>query len=83
MTSIGLDEARTRLSELLDQVARGEKILITRRGKPAALLVPPPLEAEWDVREVVREMLEIRDRAGPTLGGTATIRELIEEGRRF
>jgi prevent-host-death family protein len=83
MTSIGFYEARTRLSELLDQVARGKRILITRRGKPAALLVPPPPEAERDVRAVVREMLEFRDRAGPTLGGKATVRELIEEGRRF
>jgi prevent-host-death family protein len=83
MTSIGFYEARTRLSELLDQVARGKKVLITRRGKPAALLVPPPKEAQRDVRLVVREMLAFRDHEGPTLGGKATIRELINEGRRF
>ena len=83
MTSIGFYEARTRLSELLDQVARGKKILITRRGHPAALLVPPPQETAKDVRQVVREMLAFRDREGPTLGGKTTIRELIEEGRRF
>jgi prevent-host-death family protein len=83
MTSIGFYEARTRLSELLDQVANGKRILITRRGKPAALLVPPPGEVERDVRQVVREMLELRDREGPTLGGQVTVRELIEEGRRY
>jgi len=83
MTSIGFYDARTHLSQLLDQVAKGKKVLITRRGKPAALLVPPPHEAERDVRGVVREMLEFRDREGPTLGGQATVRELIEEGRRF
>jgi len=83
MTSIGFYEARTRLSELLDQVARGKKILITRRGKPAALLVPPPKEAVQDTRQVVREMLEFRDREGPTLAGKATIRQLLDEGRRY
>ena len=83
MTSIGFYEARTRLSELLDQVARGKKILITRRGTPAALLVPPPKKTDKDVRQVVREMLAFRDQEGPTLGGKTTIRELIEEGRRF
>jgi prevent-host-death family protein len=83
MTSIGFYEARTHLAELLDQVAKGKQILITRRGKPAALLMPPPKEPEADVRQVVREMLEFRDREGPSLGGKATIRELIEEGRRF
>ena len=40
MTSIGALEAKTRLSELLDRVARGEEIMITRDGKPAARLVP-------------------------------------------
>ena len=82
MTTMGFYEARTRLSELLDQVARGKKILITRRGKPAALISPPPREHQRDVRQVVHEMLAFRDREGPTLGGVVTIRDLIEEGRR-
>jgi prevent-host-death family protein len=82
MTSISFYEARTHLSELLDQVGKGKKILITRRGKPAALLVPPPQEAEKDVRQVIKEMLEYRDRHKRTLGGIS-YRELIEEGRRF
>jgi prevent-host-death family protein len=83
MRTVGFYEARTHFSELLNQVAKGEKVLITRRGKPAALLSPPPTESPKDVRQVVREMLEFRDREGPTLGGKTTIRELIEEGRRF
>ena len=83
MNAIGFYEARTRLSELLDQVAHGKKILITRRGKPAAMLVPPAMAAERNVRNVVREMLDFRDREGPTLEGKVTVRELINEGRRF
>lgn len=82
MTTIGFYEARTRLSELLDQVARGKKILITRRGKPAALLMPPPAEVVNDVRQVVADMLAYRDRQKRTLGGLSA-RALIEEGRRF
>jgi prevent-host-death family protein len=82
MTTISFYEARTRLSELLDQVAKGKKILVTRRGKPAALLLPPPKEAKKDVRQVVKEMLEYQDRQKRTLGGIS-VRELIEEGRRF
>jgi prevent-host-death family protein len=80
MTTIGFYEARTQLSELLDQVAKGKQILITRRGKPAALLSPPPKEETKDVTDVVREW---QKREGPTLGPDLTIRELIEEGRRF
>jgi prevent-host-death family protein len=83
MTSIGFYEARTHLSQLLDEVAKGKSVLITRRGKPAALLSPPPAGEKKDVRRIVREMLAFRDREGPTLGGKGTIRELIGEGRRF
>jgi prevent-host-death family protein len=83
MTTIGFYEARTHLSELLDRVAKGKKVLITRRGKPAALIGPPPRQRQRDVRQVVEEMLAFRDREGPTLGGQVTIRELIYQGRRF
>jgi prevent-host-death family protein len=82
MTKMSFYEARTHFSELLDRVAKGSTVLITRRGKPAALLMPPPAEANKDVAEVVKEMLAFRDREGPTLG-SLTVRELIEEGRRF
>jgi antitoxin (DNA-binding transcriptional repressor) of toxin-antitoxin stability system len=80
---MGFYEARTHLSKLLDRVAKGKKVLITRRGKPAALLSPPPRQEQRDVHQVVQEMLAFRDREGPTLGGKVTIRELIDEGRRF
>ncbi len=32
--------AKTHLSRLLDQVEQGEEVIITRRGKPVAKLVP-------------------------------------------
>ncbi|MEJ6390901.1 type II toxin-antitoxin system Phd/YefM family antitoxin [Gymnodinialimonas ulvae] len=34
-------EAKTNLSKLLEAVARGERVVITKHGKPAAELVPP------------------------------------------
>jgi prevent-host-death family protein len=37
--SVGVHEAKTHLSRLLDDVAAGEEVLITRRGQPAARLV--------------------------------------------
>ena len=37
---IGAFEAKTRLSELLEQVGRGRTFLITRRGRPVAELRP-------------------------------------------
>ena len=40
MERIGAYEAKTHLSRLLDRVARGESLTITRHGKPVARLVP-------------------------------------------
>jgi prevent-host-death family protein len=82
MTSIGFYEARTRLSELLDAVARGKTVLITRRGKPAALLSPPPSEKRQDTARVIAEFKSYSRKQKRTLG-KLTYRQLIEEGRRF
>ncbi|HEV2856822.1 MAG TPA: type II toxin-antitoxin system prevent-host-death family antitoxin [Solirubrobacterales bacterium] len=40
MARIGMHEAKTQLSKLVERVEAGEEIVITRRGQPAARLVP-------------------------------------------
>jgi len=40
MAEVGTFEAKNRLGALLDRVEHGEEIVITRRGKPVAKLVP-------------------------------------------
>ena len=80
-TYVGSFEAKTHLSALLERVANGEKITITKHGKPIAKLVPvDPVELP-DIKLVVAEMLSYRDEKQRTLDGI-TIRELAEEGRR-
>lgn len=37
---VNVHEAKTHLSRLLDQVARGEEIILAKAGKPYARLVP-------------------------------------------
>jgi prevent-host-death family protein len=41
MHTVGAFEAKAKIAELLDKVAAGETVLITRRGEAAALMVPP------------------------------------------
>ncbi len=38
--SVGVHEAKTHLSRLLEEVAAGEEVVITRRGEAVASLVP-------------------------------------------
>jgi len=40
MKHVGIFEAKTHLSSLVDEVAKGGEIVITRHGKPVAKLVP-------------------------------------------
>jgi len=81
MTTVGSYEAKTHLPQLLERVARGEKILITRHGQAVAMLVPAAGEEKLDVQQTLRKMRELRK--GVTLGPDLTIRQLIDEGRRF
>ena len=80
MREVGAFEAKNTLSALLDQVEHGEEIVITRRGKEVARLVPPRgaihREAAREAARTIREM-----RKGVTLGGLG-IKDLINEGRR-
>lgn len=40
MRRINVRQAREKLSELLDEAERGESVIIERRGRPVARLVP-------------------------------------------
>ena len=79
MRRIGAYEAKTHLPRLLDEVAAGETITITKHGVPVAVLVPPGGSGRAGVRDAVAGLRDFR--AGHPLGGV-TIRELIDEGRR-
>lgn len=41
---LGVGEAKRRFAELLDRVGSGERVVVHRRGHPAAVLVPPTQE---------------------------------------
>jgi prevent-host-death family protein len=80
VSSVGSFEAKTHLAALLDRVANGETVEITRRGVPVARLVPAGAGHPEDLKKVAREIRDLR--RGNRLGGLK-IRELINEGRRF
>lgn len=80
MTSVGSFEAKTHLPQLLERVAGGERILITNRGKPVAMLVPPEVATPRPAEEVGRDMLAYRDQVKRKLGGS--FRELAREGHK-
>ena len=78
MEQIGSYEAKAHLAELLDKVERGESILITRNGRAAALLTPPPGGRSSTIEQAIVEIRAFAKRH--TLG--MDLRTAIEEGRR-
>ena len=53
---ININEAKTRLSQLVDRAANGEEIVIARSGRPVARLVA------WRPRPVARKAGRLRGR---------------------
>jgi prevent-host-death family protein len=79
MKEVGAFEAKSRLGQLLDWVEAGEEVVITRRGKVVARMVPPG--TAFDRERGRRAAQRIREmRKGVTLGGLA-LKDLISEGR--
>jgi prevent-host-death family protein len=79
METVGAYEAKTHLPKLLERVLKGERITITKHGVPVAVLQPIEFSKKVDIRSVVVELRKFRDKH--RLGG-ASIRDMIEEGRR-
>jgi prevent-host-death family protein len=77
MRTVGLFEAKQKLSELVERAGEGERIGITRRGKLAALIVPAHPEASLE--DIFQDIDRIRKRAKQHKGVSA--KDLIEEGR--
>ena len=78
--TVGAYEAKTHLASLLKQVARGKEVVITKRERPVARLVPvdsPRLKRE----DVFRRIRAFHGRL--SLGKGETVKDLINAGRRI
>jgi prevent-host-death family protein len=77
-------DAKTRFGDLLDRVARGEEVVITRHDKPVARLIPEGAQRLDDVRRAVAGLRalqqQIRRRSKARLSD-AEVRSAIDEGR--
>jgi prevent-host-death family protein len=60
MSTVGLFEAKTHLSELVARVERGEEVIITRHNRPVARLVAvePAAPTDQSRRQAVKALLQ-------------------------
>lgn len=81
MKHIQASEAKAKFAELLDQVERGDTIVITRHGKVIAHLTPSEEARKEQARKAMQELRELRKGTGKV-----SVEELLawrDEGRRF
>jgi prevent-host-death family protein len=80
MKEVGVFEAKTRLSELVDKVTAGEEFVITRRGVAVARLVPVNDVRASEIQQAVQELADFS--AGRTVGAGGW-KALRDAGRRW
>jgi prevent-host-death family protein len=79
MATVGVYEAKTQLPKLLVRVAAGERLTITRHGKPVAILVPAVTGSDRPVEDVIAGLRAFRKERRR---GRTSVRAMIARGRR-
>lgn len=77
MRTVGIFEGKTHFSALIKDVQAGETITVTKNGEPVAQIIPVPegrSQADAAMERILSRRVGLDD---------ATIRELIDEGRRY
>ncbi|HXK02176.1 MAG TPA: type II toxin-antitoxin system prevent-host-death family antitoxin [Verrucomicrobiae bacterium] len=80
MREIEASDAKAHLPQLLDDVERGETLIITRHGRPIARIVPEMDRRQEVVDQAIANIRTLRER-----NGRVTVKELLsarEEGRK-
>jgi prevent-host-death family protein len=81
MREIAASEAKTHLPQLLDEVERGETLIITRHGRPIARLVPEHDRRREEIAAAIARIKSFQRRQN-----SVTVEEILsarDEGRRF
>ena len=82
MKQFGAFEAKTHFSEILGNVVKGEKFIITKHGVQVAMIIPFSSKEEGmdPIKDAIRALKKLRK--GVTLGKKLSIRKMLEEGRK-
>jgi len=79
MKKVGIYEAKTHFTRWVEKVAEGDSIIITRHGKPVAVLHSYDPVDKTDLKEVISKLRHLRK---GKCAGDLSIRKMIEQGRR-
>lgn len=82
MATVGAFEAKTHFAQLLERVQRGEEIMITRRGRLVARLVPATVKPDPEIAlAAFRRLRERAKRANVGKFDWSEWRTYVDQGR--
>jgi prevent-host-death family protein len=77
---VGMFEAKTHFSALVEEVRNGAEIEITKRGETVAKIVPPRVRDREKVKAAAEGLMELSKRQ--FLNGL-TLKDLRDAGRKY
>ena len=80
MVKIGAFEAKTQFSALLERVAAGEDVIITKHGRPIARLTKADVADKAEIDAAIKRIKELRKGTTIGEGGWKAARD---EGRKY
>lgn len=82
MKHFGAFQAKTHFSEILSEVIKGKRFVVTKHGKNVAMIIPfAPIEDERDpIDEAISTIKKLRK--GIVLGSKLSIKKMKALGRR-
>ena len=82
MATYGVAEAKNNFTHLLDRVQNGEKITITRHGKPIAEMNPPPKRTLEERRAAQAYFTRLREAQKPLPMSVVELLHMDDEPER-
>jgi prevent-host-death family protein len=87
MANVTAFDAKTRFGQLLERVARGEEIVITKHEKPVARLIPEGRPSLASVRQAVAAIRELREQIAVRTGSKSKLsfddfKSAVQKGRK-
>jgi antitoxin (DNA-binding transcriptional repressor) of toxin-antitoxin stability system len=86
MAAVSVAEAQEKLGELIDRVARGERVEIVRDGEPVATLSAPERKPEQARRKApvdLEQLKAIRDQMPPQTESAGEFMRKVRDGERY
>jgi len=80
MQTIGVFNAKTHFSAIIEKVLQGKEFLITRRGQPIAKITAVNAKDNESIAQIIEAILEFRK---GRKGSQAESKSWVQQGRRF